>query len=258
MANSLSKKISIFPISFDRSQGDTYTSYKRNGTPISNTLTETQKSFLEINLVISEETYNNNNSWASDYYTENKINPTPRESYANGRVLSEKNITRLISALTDDDHKNFVVHADIPTTGSDANKICNYIEFVIRGHYFVVDLFQNTEIGHNPGEAGYNRYTNGLWVGVKFRDTYIINDSANLDEYEQLFAYDNSEDDYDVLAEVDFFDTAPNQGNGWKSSSYNEHLQLLEKLPDGTIRVPTESQFKFTSRSIKNINGGTI
>lgn len=255
MANSLSKKISIFPISFDRSQEEGYTYYERNDTPPLETLTDEQKSFLENNLVISEETYDSNKSWASTYYTEDKIDSNPKDSYTNGRILSEKNITRLISALTDDDHKNFVVHADIPEDG----EICKYIEFVIRGHYFAVDLFQNTEIGHNLGD---NYYANELWVGVKFKDQYIINDPANIDEYEQLFAYDKADDadEYDVLAEVDFFFKAPDQGDtesDWRSTDYSEHLQLLE-LVGGNLRVPTASQFKFTSRSIENINGGTV
>ena len=258
MANSLSKKISIFPISFDRSKDSPYIYYKRNTNGVKDT--DTDKSdlltYISNNLTISKSIYDNLSSDYQYYYS--PISDAKLvEDYPNGRILSEKNITRLISALTDDGHKNFVVHADIPTTGSDANKICNSIEFVIKGRYFALDFTANTALSNDKD----------LWVGVKFRDTYIINDSANLDEYEQLFAYDrsidpdtptNSEDDYDVLAEVDFFDTAPNQGNGWKSSSYNEHLQLLEKLGDGTIRVPIASQFKFTSRSIKNINGGTI
>lgn len=262
MANSLSKKISIFPISFDRSQEERYTYYERNDAKIPATLPDEQKSFLEDNLILSAKPGDDYIS----YYQEKSTNANSKKPYTNGRILSEKNITRLISALTDDNHKNFVVHADIPKDGDNAYKICNYIEFVIRGHYFAVDLFQNTEIGHKLGEGGYNYYTNGLWVGVKFRDSYIINDPDNIDEYEQLFAYDksddantstNSDDDYDVLAEVDFFNTAPNQDDGWKSNHYSEHLQLIE-LIDGKLRVPTASQFKFTSRSIENINGGTI
>ena len=106
------------------------------------------------------------------YYYSPVSNTSSLEDYPNGRILSEKNITRLISALTDDDHKNFVVHADIPKDGDNADKICNYIEFVIRGHYFAVDLFQNTEISHDLANGGY---TNGLWAGVKFIDSYIIN-----------------------------------------------------------------------------------
>lgn len=258
--NSLSKKISIFPISFDRSQGSSYTMWELKNLPENPDENADLIKYLNNNLILLSQP---DDKYIS-YYEEKPVG-NPKETYANGRILSEKNIARLISALTDDDHKNFVVHADIPKEGANANKICNYIEFVIRGHYFAVDLLNNIDIGHKSGDNPY--YANGLWVGVKFGDSYIINDPDNTDEYEQLFAYDkaddantsdDSEDDYDVLAEVDFFNTAPNQTDGWNSTDYSEHLQLLEKLDDDTLRVPTASQFKFTSRSIKNINGGTV
>lgn len=204
MANSLSKKISIFPISFDRSNADESLS----------------------------------------------------SSYTNGRVLSEKNISTLIRSLTD--NKNFVVHADISADG----KICNYIEFIIKGRYFSLDLLNNVQIGHdNATTPSYRKYKDGLWVGVKFDNDYQVNDSDNIDEYEMLKANDtpydpstpaNTLDDYDILSGIDFFLEQTNLQN------YDEHLQLLEKLSDGTIRVPIASQFKFNSRSIQNINGGIV
>lgn len=259
MANSLSKKISIFPISFDRSKGESYTIWRVKSIPEEAAENTDLIAYLKNNLIVSSQP---DDDYIS-YYDEILINANPKETYANGRILSEKNISRLISALTDDDHKNFVVHADIPKDGANTDKICNYIEFIIKGRYFSLDLTNNKDTSGNsliPNNSA-------LWVGVKFKNQYIINDPNNTDEYEQLFAYDRSDDantptnpadDYDLLAEVDFFDTAPNQENKWKSSDYSEYLQLLEKLADGTLRVPTASQFKFTSRSIKNINGGTV
>lgn len=258
MANSLSKKISIFPISFDRSHGLSYKIWEVKNIPEETPENVDLIAYLKNNLILSSEPGPD----YIEYYAETEIKATPKEPYANGRILSEKNITRLISALTDDDHKNFVVHADIPKNGDNADKICNYIEFLIKGHYFALDLTDNNNTSGTPLISN----NSALWVGVKFKDRYIINDPDNIDEYEQLFAYDksdnantppNSADDYDVLAEVDFFSTAPNQPDGWKSTDYSEHLQLLE-LIDEKLRVPTASQFKFTSRSIKNINGGTV
>lgn len=253
--NSLSKKISIFPISFDRSrsQSDEYSVWELVSLPDATLENDDLIAYLKNNLILSAKPSDDYIS----YYEEKPISANPKETYANGRILSEKNISRLIRSLTD--KEKFVVHADIPN-----NTTCNYIEFVINGHYFSVDLLDNTDIGQ-VGTSKY--YKDGLWVAVKFKDSYKINDPDNTDEYEQLFAYDkaddantpdDSEDDYDVLAEVDFFNTAPNQTDGWNSTDYSEHLQLLEKLDDDTLRVPTASQFKFTSRSIKNINGGTV
>lgn len=239
MANSLSKKISVFPISFDRSQEDGYTYYERNTTPPSSTLEETQKSFLEDNPVISEALYNSE-SWTKDYYS--KIQVNGKDGHPNGRILSEKNISTLIRSLTD--KESFVVNADIPKDGDNAYKICNYIEFVIRGRYFGLNLIKNTI----PN-------SDNLWVKVIFKDSYKLDDDADSDEYETLDAEDIAKDSGNdnslfVLDKVTFTSSAPTEPSN--------SLQLLEKLDDGTLRVPIASQFKFTSRSIENINGGTV
>ena len=122
-----------------------------------------------------------------------------------------------------------------------AKTVCNYIEFVIRGRYFALNLSENTGIDNNKD----------LWVKVIFTD---VNDPSNdLDEYEMLDAFDAKitpkleEDPYNILSGVDFYNTNPPV----------DAYQLLEQI-DTKLRVPTASQFKFTSCSIENINGGTI
>ena len=233
MANSLSNKISIFPISFDRSQEEGYTYYERNNRPILTTLDDDKKSFLENNLVISEALYTSN-PWAEDYYEPVSVNG--KDGHPNGRILSEKNISTLIRSLTD--KESFVVNASF----NEDTTSCNYIEFIIRGRYFGLNLINNKYISNSDN----------LWITVKFANNYKLDDDADLDEYETLDAEDikNDDDSLFILDKVTFTTSAPEEASN--------SLQLLEKLDNGILRVPTDSQFKFTSRSIENINGGTI
>ena len=61
MANSLSKKISIFPISFDRSKNSSYTYYERNTNGVKDTDTANSDliNYIANNLIISQSIYVN-------------------------------------------------------------------------------------------------------------------------------------------------------------------------------------------------------
>lgn len=235
MANSLSKKISIFPISFDRSQEEGYTYYERNNAEIPETLSDEQKSFLENNLVISEALYTGN-PWAEDYYEPVSVNG--KDGHPNGRILSEKNISTLIRSLTD--KESFVVNASF----NEDKTSCNYIEFIIRGRYFGLKLIDNIV-----------PKSDNLWIIVGFKDNYTLADDADSDEYETLDAEDIAKDigndnSLFVLDKVTFTSSAPTEPSN--------SLQLLEKLDDGKLRVPINSKFKLSGDSIENINGGTV
>ena len=241
--NCLSKNIHIFPISFDRSQvGGTTQYWIRNDTSYTGDNADDKK-YLEENLVLSEAP----DTKYSTFYVQSNTTAALSNSYSNGRSLSEKNISSLINALTTE--HNFVVGADI----SIDNK-CNSIEFIIKGRYFALNF--------DSGDSNFSTevYNKDLWVGVKFRDTNSI--ETDIDEFETLYAYDNSVNiaesgaapNYiDKLEQVDFFTEEP---ASW--SNYSEHLQLLEKLADGSVRVPIASKFRFDDTAVSHINGGTV
>lgn len=241
--NCLSKNIHIFPISFDRSQvGETTQYWIRNNTAYSGEDSDI-KEYLEENLVLSAEP----DDLYEDYYVLTNTTYAPSNSYSNGRILSEKNISALINALTTE--HNFVVSADI------SSNVCKSIEFIIKGRYFALNF--------DPNDTDFSTkaYDQNLWVGVKFIDTNSI--ETEIDEFETLYAYDNSVNiaasgaaaEYiDKLMQVDFFiDEEP---GSW--SNYSEHLHLLEKLSDGTLRVPIASKFRFDDTAVSHINGGTV
>lgn len=205
-----SSHIRIFPISFDRSKGTN--TWIRNSTPAPDDASAELRDYLDKNSYIIEALPSING--INDYY-----DPATalKDSYANGRILSEGNISKLISALTDD--QKFV----ISYTGG-------VIEFVIRGHYFEATLPSNLQ--------------NTCYVGVNFKDDSKV--------YETLDAYDTADGSTsDVLKNVDFSSDALYEGTG--EGKYDVVLPLLEKG-----EMPIGSQFKFTSRSIENINGGTV
>ena len=211
-----SSDIRIFPISFDRSEGASYRIWVRNSETPPHTASNELKNYVANSTYIIGSLPSIEG--IGDYYNESASSKALQASYCNGRVLSEGNISKLISALTD--HTNFVI-----------NHSNSVIEFVIKGHYFKVALPE--------GDLRTNCY-----VGVNFTDDHNV--------YETLAAYDTDNgSSIDVLKNVDFSTEALTEGT--REGEYDAVLHLL-KGGD----VPIASQFKFTSRSIKNIKGGTV
>lgn len=211
ITNINSSNIRIFPISFDRSKGSIYTVWTRKAsTEGLATASDELKNYVYNNTYIIGSLPSIEG--ISNYYTKSTSNKALKDSYANGRILSEGNMSNLISALTD--MKNFVIDY------TDGN-----IEFVIKGHYFKATL---------PSTLQTRCY-----VGVNFKDDDNV--------YEILDAYDDLSIDNDVLKNVDFSSEALAEGQ------YDVVLHLLE-----SSEVPIDSHVKFTSRSIENIDGGTV
>ena len=213
-----SSDIRIFPISFDRSKGSKYLIWARNATQPSENASDQLKNYLSNNQYIigSLPSIDGINA----YYDQSLSGTELQQSYYNGRILSEGNISKLISALTDTE--KFVIEYN-----------AGAIEFVIRGHYFKAIL---------PEALRTTCY-----IGVNFKDDYEV--------YETLDAYDTAIELSDVLSDVlinvDFSEDELIDRS--KEGDYDVVLHLLENG-----KVPTDSYFKFTSRSISKINGGTV
>lgn len=171
------------------------------------------------------------------YITEdeyNKLTDSDKTSYApnyprDGRVLSEENIALLIGSLTD--FKNFVI------ANNCTDDKTRYIEFILAGRYFKI-------IENSPFELLGDQ----LWVKAIIDSA----DTSSIKGYDTLEGWSISDDKTSIQFKgLEFKKSLDNKDD------HNEWFQLLEII-GGKLQVPIASQFKFTSRSIENINGGTV
>lgn len=138
----------------------------------------------------------------------------------NGRVLTEQNISTILSKLTCDEA--FVL--------SDLISSPPTLEFIIKGHYFKLT---DSEL-LNKGQ---------LYVGVNFENKG--------QDFEQLKGRDEIVDSISKFKDVDFSTEA------LSSDDYDYVLPLLETINDN-IQVPISSKYRFNGDVIRSISGGTV
>ena len=247
ISNARSDFIDIFPISIDRlSSRDVYIRiYNYKTLTISDETAADESTVDETlygNLTSADQEYVDKNPIIFDMLDDNKdyfklYEPktigVSSSSAHGGRELTEYNFSSILTKLTS--HDSFVI-----------DKQEDYIEFMIKGHYFKV---KDDRVLKNYGDDTDPDYT--LYVGITF-----INEASN---FETLFGYDITDNGVSIFANVDFSNsplytnplTAPSRYTG---KIYHKVLHLLDN--DGN--VPTNSYFRFDSKTIENINGGTV
>ena len=169
------------------------------------------------------------NSEGTQYYPDKgnaEESRTLVEADHNGRSLTEANLTKILSSLVD--NVSYVIDGT-KTTEYD-NNYYKSLTFVLNGYYLELD---------DPDLLKSS--TTGLYARIAVTDTGA-KWFKHLKGYSSLMGGETS---LPVFLGIEFTTDLTDDDTGF--------FQLLE---DGEI--PTESQFKFTSKSIQNIDGGTI
>ena len=192
------------------------------------------------------------------------INSFPSTKRASvNKLMTENSVTRLINRLVDVD--GFVIttgleDVDFKQDIDPSAWLNKDFEFVIRGYYFSIakGSYGNGlstllhEINFNPSD------TEEHWVTA----TIFIDNSDK--DFPELWGQEDEDDKYLAITFSidDNIPTAP-QASGFDVEDYEAYSFVLVRYMQndaGTwgVKVPLDSLFKFSSRSIANIDGGEI
>ena len=199
------------------------------------------------------------------YLNVDNVNSFPSTKRASvNKLMTENSVTRLINRLIDTD--SFVITNGIDSGNdflTDISVSCwdqtFEFEFVIRGYYFSIShkdyasglSFLQGKLSFNPQD----QIEHTLYAGI-----FIDKSDKNFPE---LFGQENSPDnEYKAIAFYIDGD-APNEPDGYDPGElefYSIPLVKYKQQEDGKWGkvVPLTSLFKFSSKSISNIDGGEI
>ena len=200
------------------------------------------------------------------YLNAENINSFPSSKRASvNKLMTENSVTRLINRLIDMDsfvitnglHTNNDFLTDIPVSVWDQDFAD--LEFVIRGYYFSIShkdynsgmSFLLTYMQFEPSDMAEHT----LYAGI-----FIDKSDKNFPE---LWGQENSPDN-EYKAIVFYIDgDVPEEPNGYNTGNldfYSLPLVKYKQQEDGKwgMVVPITSLFKFSSKSISNIDGGEI
>lgn len=161
------------------------------------------------------------------------------ESFKDGRILSEENVSSIIAALTD--YKCFIVSSNIDSYYKSASsKDYEYsAHFIMDGRYFSIK-------SKTLGTMISSGTLTDLWVSIQLN----YHDA----EFEYLYAYDdNLSGEGFQMKQVNFYTSNPSSSG----EDYTYELKLLE-THNNKLRMPISSLYQFNTSRIENINGGTV
>ncbi|MBO5712102.1 MAG: hypothetical protein J6R47_04620 [Acholeplasmatales bacterium] len=185
--------------------------------PAYSELNDAEKRFVRTRTVIDSPSLDS--KYTDLYESKNIWQESP---FYNGRALTEQNISSILRKLTD--KASYVIY-----------KGDNFIEFIIKGHYFT--LSDPIILAMKP-----------LYVEATFKD--IGTDNEQLDGYDYVDPAVTPTPPSKFLA----LNFSSNSDDFNEDDLNKEVLQLSDEVGN----IPIESKFRFTENVVKNISGGTV
>lgn len=205
----------------------------------------------------------------ASYINSDKINcfPTAKRGSKN-KLITENSVTRLINRLLD--VNGYVITTDVPDIAEYSRGIPIYLwengcldfEFVIRGYYFCVYADKEASLSglqYLINSTGFNA-KGGTTEHSLYATIYIDKTNPN---YPELYGQETPDYSPDKWMAVQFTideeqPVPPSSSDNFEAYTFLVVRHMQNDKGVWGKYIPVESLFKFTSKSIQNIDGGEV